>query len=125
MSTQNLIKFTRLKEIYFDRKFNQEIKGVIPNFVSHLCFGNNFNQEIKEAIPDSVTHLIFGWYFNEEIKGAIPNSVIYLEIPKNFDNKKKIDDISNSMPNLKIYTFYWIVIHARWKLYQLKYVLSF
>src|SRR5437868_1326722 len=42
--------------------------------ITHLTFGRKFNNNIKSVIPASVTHLTFGWDFNQDIKSAIPAS---------------------------------------------------
>ena len=83
----NIKKFSNLKKIYFIDSFNGEIKGAIPNSVTHLTFGHNFNKDIKGAIPNSVTHLTFDKYFNQEITEIIPEYVIYLFINEKYNKK--------------------------------------
>jgi len=73
--------------------FNEPIKNIIPESVTHLTFEYKFDQSIENSIPESVTHLIFGGAFNHPIKCCIPKSVIYLEFGSFFNQS-----IDNSIP---------------------------
>ena len=60
-----------------------ELKGDIPNSVTHLTFGYRFDQKLKEGdIPNSVTHLTFDEEFNQELN-ILPYGLKSLKLYKN------------------------------------------
>ncbi|AFX92867.1 putative F-box and FNIP repeat-containing protein [Megavirus courdo11] len=99
--------------LYFKDKFNQDIKGYIPNSVIFIKFGWDFCQNIKDCIrvrihaerialcciPNSVKYLLFEGFFNRNIKDCIPNGVEYLRFGCYFNQDIK-DCIPNSVTHL-------------------------
>lgn len=66
--------------VFFYDDFNQNIKGLIPDSVTHLFF-NSFDQDIKGVIPNSITHLGLSDYFRHSVKNSLPDGIIEVALP--------------------------------------------
>lgn len=90
-----------VKYLTFDVWFDKDIKGKIPDSVTHVAFGEDFdylkNQSycssltymeysqnetahFKDCIPPSVTHLTIGAFFCSGFKDSIPETVTHLTL---------------------------------------------
>src|SRR5579872_7065492 len=85
--------------------FNINIKGKLPNSITHLVLTGWLDQDIKDMIPNfgttNLTHLTFGPLFNKSIKGCLPNSITHLYFhPLSLFNQNIKDCIPNSVTHI-------------------------
>jgi len=89
LSSEYLIMLKELApNIYkmtFGYTFNQDVRGALPQSLTHLTFGHYFNQDVRGALPQSLTHLTFGYTFNQDVRGALPQSLTHLAFGPRFN----------------------------------------
>lgn len=64
--------------LIFSNDFNQPFTQQIPKNVTRINFGHNFDQDI--ILPDTLTHLCFGKKFSENVAVHLLNSLTHLSV---------------------------------------------
>ena len=99
LSSEYLIMLKELApNIYkmtFGYTFNQDVRGALPQSLTHLAFGPRFNRDVgRGALPENLTHLTFGYRFNQDVsRGALPQSLTHLTFGFEFDQ-----DVRGALP---------------------------
>ena len=81
----NVVFLTGIQKVRLGFNFNQEMRNLLPNSITHLTFGDYFNQDVNN-LPNSLIYLSFSWDFNQDIS-KLPKSITYLKFSTS-DNSK-------------------------------------